>query len=114
MNETPSEDALLRSSWCDVTLLGMHWAEGGRDLVLTLELSGADTERKSAKRVLRCRWASNVRVNLSPRGAEGGPPMTWEGSTTRTLDRGWSVHFDFAHRGELSLACSELELKAPS
>jgi hypothetical protein len=94
--------------WSDVELESLAWDEGGRDLVLRVRGPGAD----AARRTIICQWAEGLEVRLAFPQGRGGYPLTWAARLTRLPDGRCSLHFDFAHAGEIRLLCTDVEVKA--
>ena len=104
-----TEEILKSTPWSDVTLLGLSWEEGGRDLHLRVLLPGAGA-RLDHERLIVLRWASDLVVKLE---ARGGPPFTWDTTFQREATGRWAVVFDFAASGEIRLSCAEIEVIKP-
>ena len=62
-----TEEILKSTPWSDVTLLGLSWEEGGRDLHLRVLLPGAGA-RLDHERLIVLRWASDLVVKLEVPG----------------------------------------------
>jgi len=94
--------------WTDVRLIGFSWYNGGRDVVMHVEMgSGED-------RWVVFTWASGLVIALSHPEGRGGSPLTWDAGFHDNGDGTWTVHFDFAEVGEIRLRCNEVEvLSAP-
>jgi hypothetical protein len=101
---TSVDQQIAQLSKCDVSLCGVAWIEDGRDVVLRLLLPPADRETK-----LVCRWARELRIDLQFESNTGGYPLSWDGEIGRREDGSWTIAFDFAGHGSLSLVCDELE-----
>ncbi len=99
---------LANQPWNDVRLLGVEWLESGRDLVLRLRLP-LWKDRPAHEARLVCRWARELKLALEFAPDHGGAPLSWEGEVRRIGDGEWSVAFDFASKGDLSLRCTEVE-----
>ena len=108
--ETLSETTVALLPRCDVELLGLRWAEGGRDIELQLRLPGAGPPG-DRERVVVCKWATAVGVRLEVPEGRGGHPLTWDTSYDRKLDGSWLVRLDFGADGELRLRCSDIEVQ---
>jgi hypothetical protein len=98
--------------WGDASLFGFAWENDGKDLRLFLLHASLPISQ------LLCRWASDLRVDLTwhrPKDStderplrRGGPLLTWDGSIEPTRDGRWSVFLDFASDGEIRLECEEI------
>jgi len=104
MNST-SEVDITTIAWCDVELHGLAWVEDGRDVIFRVREPGSERDR-----LVVCRWAEGLVVNLVFPPGQGGRPLTWDATFARGSDGSWSVALDFAHSGEIRLKCSEVEL----
>ena len=96
---------LARMPWSDVRLYGWSWSDDGKDL--TLRLSFRDTLKA---RMLTCRGAAGLSIDLSCDDHRGGPLLSWDGALTRREDGRWLLSIDFPSAGSLSLTCASLEL----
>lgn len=96
-------------SWCDIDLIGFQWANGGRDLVLSLLPASPDRDAPET-RILLCKWAAGLTVNLAFPGDHGRYPVTSDTVIEKTETGRWKIFFDFAGDGELSFTCSELAI----
>ena len=94
-------------NWCDLSLCSVSWIEEGRDVVLCFLIPPSDREIR-----LACRWVSGLRVALAFESNLGGYPLSWDAELKRAEGEGWSILFDFADAGSLSLTCQELEFIA--
>jgi hypothetical protein len=108
MDASPKLHDVTGEQFCDVHLLGVEWLEAGRDLQLRLRMP-QDKKRPQHDARLICRWAQMLRFTLEYPPNHGGMPLTSEGRVERSADRVWTVAFEFARKGELSLRCSEVE-----
>lgn len=111
MTEILTEESFAEQPWSDVQLPGLHWAGTGRDLVLTLRTLSSETDREHRERTLHCRWARNLRVDLSYPSNAGGYPLTWDVCAEKTSSGEWSISFDFTSKRTVSFYCSEVELR---
>jgi len=94
--------------WCDVVLQSIEWAEAGRDLVVEVLVPAG---RVTNRRVLVCRWAEAVLVQLAFRPGHLGPALSWDATFERLPDGKCSILFDFASDGEIRLVCASLEVR---
>jgi hypothetical protein len=102
------EDHVQHAPWCDVELEALSWTNQGRDMTFAVHFAdGAAVP--SPRMTLHCRWASGLRMDVTRREDAGGRLLTWNATFERT-DVGWAVSFDFAGDGDISLACSAIEL----
>jgi hypothetical protein len=106
------EDDVQRAPWCDVELEAILWTNEGRDVTLALHFPDAAVLR-NPRMTLHCRWASELRMDVTRRENVGGRLLTWNATFERT-DVGWALDFDFAGDGHISLRCSAIELIATS
>lgn len=91
---------ILDLDWGDAELSGVHWEEGGRDLVLLFQRTDSRIE-------LRCSWAESLELHLQ-NPHQGGRFLTWSGVIETEPDERYRVHFDFGSAGQLALTCNEL------
>jgi len=97
-------------AWCDAELRGVAWVEDGRDVVFRVGLAGPEPA-PDRERLVVCRWAEGLVLNVTMPSGHGGQPMTWDATFHRRDDDRWSVVIDFAHRGKIRLTCSEVDIQ---
>jgi len=97
-------------AWSDVELRGVAWVEEGRDVVFRVRLPGTGPAPER-ERIVICRWAEGLVLNVTIPSGVGGPPLTWNATFARRDDDRWSVNFDFAHAGEIRLTCAEVDVQ---
>jgi hypothetical protein len=100
---------VTKVDWGDVELRSLAWIEDGRDLAFHVRMPGSEPP-SDGDRVIVCRWAHGLVVNLTYRLGHGGFPFTWAATFTQGSDRVWSIEFDFAGEGEIHLKCNEVEV----
>ncbi len=96
---------ISKEAWCDVELSNISWTSDGRDLVLTFNMH----ENKIGR--LLCSWAHSTCINITSGKNEGGFPMTSDVNFKEIDNKGWEVHFNFAHRGDIEISCNEISLE---
>lgn len=98
-----------RLGWCDCELEGIAWAEEGRDLLLTVRVQ-TPPNTNGIRRVMRCCWADQIKINLIQRAGRAGQPLSWDAFVHDLPDGRVSLHFDFASMGDVRLCCNEIEV----
>lgn len=104
-------EIITETPWGDVQLHGLFWMAEGRDVAFRVQLPGKESE---PDRLLVCRWAQELVVNLAFGVGTGGYPLTWDVTFTHEPDDTLFILFDFAHKGEVRLRCNEIELRTCS
>ena len=102
MNYTDEQVAQVK--WCDISLCGISWIEDGRDVVLNFLLPQSDRSLR-----LTCQWVRGLKATLEFGSNTGGYALSWDGEVKRNDDGAWSMAFDFASAGQISLTCQDLE-----
>lgn len=99
-------DELARQiDWTDLSLTHFSWIEGGRDLVLGFLVPPSDRHMR-----VICRWARGLKIGLEFESSTIGYALSWNATILRTAHDAWSIDFDFADVGSLSVICQEIEL----
>ncbi|HEX7664512.1 MAG TPA: hypothetical protein VF407_08380, partial [Polyangiaceae bacterium] len=109
------DDGLIdveRFGWADCELEAIQWAEGGRDLLLTVRVQSTD-DAPLVRRVVRCSWVDDVDIKLVQGREQPSQPLSWAASVKHRANGRIELHFDFASMGDVRLCCSEIEVSVP-
>ncbi len=104
-----NEQQLGELGWSDLSLRSIAWTNEGRDLVLAVRFGSPPRGYSGSDATLTCSWASDLRIDMKFGERVGGHPVTWD-VTFKQVDGRWSIDFDFASTGHVSLWCNDIEI----
>ena len=89
-----------QKSWCDATLRSIQWAPEAGSLTLAFH------DGLNQPRTIRFEHAHAVNIALTNPLGNAAPPMTWDATFEQHSDHDWTVTFDFAAQGTITVRCS--------
>ena len=99
--------------FCDISLMGIHWHNEGKDLHIHLEMHSSYKEYPK-EITLVCEWATNLKIDLDWGAKNIGTLLSWDFNLEKNEKGVYRALFDFSESpgGLISFECNEISVQA--